>query len=149
MIISHRCKFRLSTLLMITILCHFGIGHGDVSDFVLCFGSDGHVAVEHAGHVHHSEMVKSNSVKTVIGSSTANKIGEPCVDVPVVSDEHGDHVPLTDFSKNSIDLGILPLFLIVFFIIQTSREVPPRRFSFDPLFTDSRILSLRSTVLLN
>ncbi|MGH8624607.1 MAG: hypothetical protein ACREYC_04860, partial [Gammaproteobacteria bacterium] len=46
---SKRC---FSWLLVVAVLGHFGLGHRDASVFVLCFGADGHVAVEPAGHDH-------------------------------------------------------------------------------------------------
>lgn len=51
--ITLRCsKNWLSIVLILAILGHFGLGHRDASAFVLCFGVDGHVAVEHVGYDH-------------------------------------------------------------------------------------------------
>jgi hypothetical protein len=48
----HHSKTGLSLLLIFAVLGHFGLGHREASDFVLCFGADGHVAVECTGHDH-------------------------------------------------------------------------------------------------
>ncbi|MGZ3820110.1 MAG: hypothetical protein ACXVB6_05935 [Mucilaginibacter sp.] len=47
-----RSKTRLIIMLILAILGHFCLEHRDASAFVLCFGMDGHVAVEHVGYVH-------------------------------------------------------------------------------------------------
>lgn len=140
-------KTWLPFVLMLTVLCHFNVGHSDASAYVLCFGADGHVAVEHTGHDHGVGTDKVYSTKAE-ASAYFTGTDSPCTDIPVVGDNHGAHVPLIDLSKTSIDFGLLPLFFLVFFLIPYARVIPRRHFFSDPLFTDSRLLSLRSTVLL-
>ncbi len=132
-----RTKTWLFFVLILAVLGHFGLGHSDASAFVLCFGTDGHVAVERAGHNHGAD---TGAYFTDMDSS--------CTDISVVDDDHGAHIPLTDLSKASIDLGLLPLVLLVFLLIRYARVITRRPFSPAPLFTDSRLLGLRSTVLL-
>jgi hypothetical protein len=43
---SRRTRRHLGLLLTFAVFAHFGLGHRDVPAFVLCFGADGHVAVE-------------------------------------------------------------------------------------------------------
>ncbi len=135
-------KTWLSFVLMLVVLCHFNVGHSDASAYVLCFGADGHVAVEHTGHDHgvYSTKVEASAYFTDIDS--------PCTDIPVVGDDHSAHIPLIDLSKTPIDFGLLPLFFLVFFLKPYARVILQRHFFSDPLFTDSRLLSLRSTVIL-
>lgn len=146
-----RSKIWLSFVLMLAVLGHFGLGHRDASAFVLCFGADGHVAVEHIGQDHGADADKAFLTKAdtdayfTTGDSPCTS---PCTDIPVGGDDHGTHIPLTDLSKASIDLGILPLFFLVFLLIPYAQVVTRRPFFSDPLFTDSRLLGLRSTVLL-
>jgi hypothetical protein len=53
-----RSKKWLSLWLLIAMIGHFAFGHREASAFVLCFGADGHVAVERAGHDHALETGK-------------------------------------------------------------------------------------------
>lgn len=145
-----RSKTWLSFVLILTVLGHFGLSHGE-SAFVLCFGADGHVAVERISQDHGANEDKATQHKD--GANAYITDGDspctsPCTDIPIAGDDHGAHVPLSVLSKISLDLGLLPLFFLVFFLIPYARVIPQRHFFSDPLFTDSRLLSLRSTVLL-
>ena len=142
-----RSKTWLSFVLMLAVLGHFGLGHSDASAFVLCFGTDGHVAVERAGHDHGADKDKVYPTKTETGAYFTD-MASPCTDISVVGDDHGAHIPLTALSKASVDLGLLPLVFFVFLLIPYARVITRRPFFSDPLFTDSRLLALRSTVLL-
>lgn len=142
-----RSKTWLSFVLMLAVLGHFGLGHSDASTFVLCFGTDGHVAVERADHDHGTNADKVSQTKAVTGAYFADG-DSPCTDIPVVGDDHGTHIPLSALSKASVDFGLLPLVFLVFLFIPYARVITRRSFSTDPLFTDSRLLSLRSIVLL-
>ncbi len=145
--IIHRSKIWLSFVLMLAVLGHFGLGHSDASAFVLCFGTDGHVAVERAGHDHGADTDKVYSTKAETGAYFTD-MDSPCEDIPVIGDDHGAHIPLTDLSKASVDLGLLPLVFLVFLLIPYARVITRRPFISDPLFTDSRLLAHRSIVLL-
>ncbi len=142
-----RSKTWLSFVLMLAVLGHFGLGHSDASAFVLCFGTDGHVAVERAGHDHGADTDKVYPTKADTVAYFTD-MDSPCTDISVVDDVHGAHIPLTDLSKASIDLELLPLVFLVFLLIPYARVITRRPFFPDPLFTDSRLLALRSTVLL-
>ena len=126
-------------------LGHFGLGYRDLPAFVLCFGADGHVAVERIGHDH---GVNADKIFLTEADAYFTDADSPCTDIPVGEDDHGTHVPLTDLSKISVDPGLLPLFSLVFLLIPYAKVITRRPFFSDPLFTDSRLLSLRSTVLL-
>lgn len=142
-----RSKTWLSYVLMLAVLGHFGLGHSDVSAFVLCFGTDGHVAVEPAGHNHGADTDKAYPARTETGTYFTDT-DSPCEDIPVVGYDHGAHIPLLDLSKASADLGLLPLVFFVFLLIPYTKVISRRPLFPDPLFTDSRLLGLRSTVLL-
>jgi len=143
----HQPKIWFSFVLILAVLSHFGLGHSEASAYVLCFGADGHVAVENANHDHGTHPSSNFQTKDEIGADLTD--GDlPCTDFPVVGDDHGAHVPLTDLSKASVDLGLLPLVFFVFLLIPYARVITRRPFFPDPLFIDSRLLSLRSTVLL-
>lgn len=143
-----RTKTWLSFVLILAVLGHFGlVGHSDASAFVLCFGTDGHVAVERAGHNHGADTDKIYPTKADTGAYFT-AMDSPCTDISVVDDDHGAHIPLTDLSKTSIDLGLLPQVLLFFLLIPYARVITRRPFFPEPLFTDSRLLGLRSTVIL-
>ncbi|CAI8821252.1 conserved protein of unknown function [Methylococcus capsulatus] len=135
-------------MLVLAVLGHFGLGHRDASAFVLCFGADGHVTVEPAGHDHGAGADQRSPTDAETGAYFANG-DSPCTDIPVVGDDHGAHVPLAEASKPPPDLGLLPLVFLAFLLIPYARAIPRRlRFS-DPPITDSWLLALRTVVLLN
>lgn len=143
-----RSRIWLSFVLMLSMLCHFGFEHRDASAFVLCFGADGHVAVEPAGHVHGTEANQRAPAEAETGAHSAD--GDlPCWDIPVVDDHHGAHVPLAGASKPSLDPGLLSLVCFVVLLIPYTRAVLRRPRFRDPPKSDARLLALRTVVLLN
>jgi hypothetical protein len=132
---------------MIAVVGHFAFGHREASAFVLCFGADGHVAVERAGHDHRT--LSPHDLDQVIAGKTAlQNVDLPCVDIPVASDDHGSHTPFHEFGKGLGDVGwvwfvafcfiLLPLILTAFAVFRAH----------SPPLPDSRILLRRSIVLL-
>lgn len=150
MITLQRSKIWLSFVLMIAVLGHFGLVHRDISTFVLCFGADGHVALERIGPNSAANVEKVNQPQSEAntyftdGDSPCNS---PCTDIPVGEDGDITYISLIDLFKVSIDLGVLPLFTLVFLFVFHPRVVIQRRLFSDPLFTDSRLLAISSTVL--
>ena len=142
-----RSQTWLPFVLILTVLSHFGLGHSEASAYVLCFGADGHVAVEKAGHDHEVHPDKISRDTKGFGASLTDG-GSPCTDIPVADDDHGTHVPLLVLSKISVDLGLLPLVFFFILLIPYARIIIRRPFISEPLFTDSRLLAHRSTVLL-
>lgn len=142
-----RSQTWLPVVLMLTVLCHFGLGQSEASEFVLCFGANGHVAVEKSGHDH---SVHSGNTSQTINQADTHLVGNdsPCTDIPVDGDDHGSHTPLLSVSKVSVDLTLLLLIPLVFLFVCYAVVILRRPFSYKPLFTDSRLLGLRSTVLL-
>jgi len=136
-------------VLILTILIHFGFCHQDASPFVLCFGADGHIAVEHIGQDHDANVEKTAPLKNKANTYFADSnlpCASPCTDIPLDGDAHIP-LPSTDLLKIAFDIGFLPLFfliLLVYYPRLITRQ-PPFPAS---LFTDSRLLALRSTVLL-
>ncbi|NOU20396.1 MAG: hypothetical protein HOO93_01160 [Methyloglobulus sp.] len=143
-----RTKTWLPFVLILTVFSHFGLGHSDTSAYVLCFGADGHVAVENADHDHGTHPGNNFQAKDEAGTVLTDG-GSPCTDIPVIGDDHGTHVPLLVLSKISVDLGFLPLIFLFILLIPYARITVRRPFISEPLFTDSRLLAHRSTVLLN
>jgi hypothetical protein len=150
MITLRRSKNWLSIVLILAILGHFGLGHRDASAFVLCFGGDGHVAVEHVGHDHAITLDKNAHFSDAAGVHFADSdapCNSPCTDISLDGD---DHIPLslTDFVKIALDSGLLPVFFLLSLLSLHSRPFIRQPAFFDPPFTDPRLLSLRSIVLL-
>ncbi|SJM90953.1 hypothetical protein [Crenothrix polyspora] len=145
--ILRNCKTWLSFVLILTVLTHFGFGHQDVSPFVLCFGADGHVAVERVAQEQHDKAKVSfkSEAKTYFANSNSPCFS-PCADIPLDGDAHTP-LPL-DVSKIAFDIGFLPLFFLISLVLYSPRLITRQPFFFAPLFTDSRLLALRSTVLL-
>jgi hypothetical protein len=139
----------LSIVLILAILGHFGLGHRDASAFVLCFGVDGHVAVEHIGHDHGIVRTKTtiSAMQPVSISPAAIPCNAPCTDISLDGD---DHIPLslTDIVKIAIDSGVLPIFFLFSLLSLHGRPFIRQPAFFDPPFTDPRLLALRSIVLL-
>lgn len=138
-------KTWLSFVLILTVLVHFGLGHQDVSSFVLCFGADGHVAVEYIGQDHDASVNKAEGKTNAYSTNDDSPCMSPCTDIPL--DDTHPPLSLTDLSKIAFDIGFLPLFFLILLLCYPrliSRQPPFP----DLLFTDSRLLALRSTVLL-
>src|ERR687887_337155 len=110
-----RSKTWFSLWLIVAVLGHFGLGHHDASAFVLCFGADGHVAVEAAGHDHRSQASRGPEHRPITEKGIyVLKIGEsPCTDIPVVSEDHGAHKPLIESKDSSPDPNVLALAALV------------------------------------
>jgi len=146
MISIQRSKIWLSVVLILAILGHFGLGHRDISAFVLCFGGDGHVAVEHAGHDHETSMDHVIELKEPANAYLID-VDFPCTDIALDRD---DHIPLlfTDLLKIAIDTGLLPVFFLISLLVLYTRVIIRQPAFFNPPFTDSRLLALRSIVLL-
>jgi hypothetical protein len=145
-------KAGLSLLLIFAVLGHFGLGHREASAFVLCFGADGHVAVERAGHDHRvPQGIDSDKVspkKTESGVYLLTGGDAPCIDIPIVGENHGSHVPLADLTDRSADPELLLTLVFLVFLIPFTRAVPRTPPRADPPIVDSRLLALRSVVLL-
>ncbi|MBS3962906.1 MAG: hypothetical protein KGZ80_00180 [Methylomonas sp.] len=140
----------LSIVLILAILGHFGLGHRDASAFVLCFGEDGHVAVEHVGYDHGIGPDKNDHFSDAAGvhfTGGDTPCNAPCTDISLDGD---DHIPLslTDFVKIALDSGLLPIFFLFSLLALHGRSFIRQPVFFDPPFTDPRLLALRSIVLL-
>lgn len=145
-----RFKTWLSIVLILAVLGHFGLGHRDVSAFVLCFGADGHVAVEKTGKDQFASVnavARFNDETNALTGDDGDPCSSPCTDIPIDGD---DHIPLqlTNLSKIAIDIGLLPVFFLISLLILYAKVVIRQPAFFDPPFIDSRLLALRSTVLL-
>ncbi|MDX8130322.1 MULTISPECIES: hypothetical protein [Methylomonas] len=145
-----RFKTWLSIVLILAVLGHFGLGHRDVSSFVLCFGADGHVAVEKTGSDQFARVnaaTRFNDETNALTSDDGDPCPSPCTDIPIDGD---DHIPLqlTELLKLAIDTGLLPVFFLISLLTLYAKVIIRQPAFFDPPFTDSRLLALRSTVLL-
>lgn len=150
MITLRRSKIWLSFVLMIAVLGHFGLGHRDISTFVLCFGADGHVALERIGPNSAEDVEKVSPPQresNTYFSDGDSPCSSPCTDIPIGEDGHITYVSLTDLSKVANDLGFLPLFPLLLLCVIHCSVVTRRRLFSDPPFTDPRLLALSTTVL--
>lgn len=150
MITLRRSKIWLSFVLMIAVLGHFGLGHRDISAFVLCFGVDGHVAVERVAQeqlANENKTIQSNDETNVYTSNGDNPCPSPCTDIPIDGDNHV-HLLVTDLLKFTIDIGLLPVFFLFSLLAFHARSFVRQPAFFDLPFTDPRLLALRSIVLL-
>ncbi|MBT9100460.1 hypothetical protein KFZ76_22435 [Methylovulum psychrotolerans] len=140
-------KTWLSFVLILTVLTHFGFGHQEVSPFVLCFGADGHVAVERVAQAQHdTAKVSLKSKANTYFADSGSPCLSPCADIPLDGDAHTP-LPL-DVSKIAFDIGFLPLFFLISLVLYYPKLITRQPPFFTSLFTDSRLLALRSTVLL-
>lgn len=142
-------KTWLSFVLILTVLTHFGFGHQEVSPFVLCFGADGHVAVERVAQAQHDtakDLFKGKTNTNTYFAGSGSPCLSPCADIPLDNDTHTP-LPL-DVSKITFDIGFLPLFFLISLVLYYPKLITRQPPFFTSLFTDSRLLALRSTVLL-
>jgi hypothetical protein len=145
-----RSRKWLSLWLLVAVLGHFGLGHHDASAFVLCFGADGHVAVEPAGHDHRSQASHGPEHGPITEKGVyILKTGEsPCTDIPVISKDHGSHKPLIEPKNPSPETDVLALAAFVIAFIPFDELAVEPVFFPDPPTIDSRLPALRSVVLL-
>jgi len=90
--------------LTFVVFAHFGVGHRDVPAWVLCFGADGHVAVEpmHSPRAPADQAaVAAHAIETGAQAQTACE--GPCTDFPVISEDHGAHKPAVDSERSTPD----------------------------------------------
>jgi hypothetical protein len=150
MIILRRSKTWLSFVLILAVLGHFGLGHRDMPVFVLCFGADGHVAVEHSGQDRDSTLDETKLLKNgakAYAIDNGSPCHSPCTDIALDGDDHTP-LPLTDLAKIVIDIGLLPVFFLILLLIPEAGAFIRRpACSEPPPFTDSRLLALHSTIL--
>ncbi len=148
--LRRRSKRYVSWLLIVAVLGHFGLGHRDASAFVLCFGADGHVAVEPAGHDHGSQASDSlEQAPLTEKGGHALETGESlCTDIPVIREDHGAHKPLIEPKNPSPDSGVLAFAAFVIALIPFDELAAAPLFFPDPPIIDSRLPALRSVVLL-
>lgn len=147
-----RLKAWLSLWLIVSVLGHFGLSHPETPAWVLCIGADGHVAVEPADH-NHRPLPDTDKLLLPSGSASAQalKVGEgPCLDFPVASSDPIAHPPLTGPQRPSLDKGlaVTAVPLIIGFSLYPKVMAKPV-FPPDPFIADSRLIALRTVVLLN
>lgn len=138
----HQLKSSFTYVLLVALLSHFGLLSSSTATFVLCIGENNHIAVEYAKYKHTLEASLSSSDKVYSGVQVLCADTQ-CNDIPISSDEG-----LLDLSKLSIDLGILPAVFLVFIFLTLSRQIAPLSLFLNLWFTDPKLLSLRSTILL-
>ncbi len=135
-------KTWFSYVLICAVFVHFALAHGE-ADWVLCFGADGHIAVEQAAHTHDQPVSKPAQTTNL---TTADL---PCQDFPVVNSGHDNHIPLSLLSKTAHADPIFVLLVLALLIIPRRRVIKLCHGLLPLLFTDTRLLSLRSIVLQN
>jgi hypothetical protein len=138
----------LSLWLLVAMIGHFAFDHREASAFVLCFGADGHVAVERAGHDHRTAAPHGPD-QVIAGKTVLQNADVPCVDIPVVSDDHGSHMPFPESGKGLGDAGWTLIVALSFFLLPLFRTACAVFRTYSPPLLDSRILLRRSVVLLN
>jgi len=135
---------------MIAVLGHFGLGHHDVSAFVLCFEADGHVAVERAVNGHCPRAARSLEEASAKKTSAYTlEAGEsPCADIPIASDDHGAAKPVLESQERLPDFARIALAALVIAVLPVNAPVAEPVSFPDPPIVDSRLSALRSVVLL-
>ncbi|MFO1417421.1 MAG: hypothetical protein U1E83_01995 [Methylotetracoccus sp.] len=141
-------KLWLTRWLMLAILGHFTFGVLEQSAYVLCFGADGHVAVERAGHEHRAPTTEQLPAPSQ-GKTALHSAGLPCIDIPVAGDDHSSHSPFPAAGKDFGNIGsLLALAAFCFILLPLIRLSSPALRAQSPPLLDSRILLRRSVVLL-
>ncbi|RYU58149.1 hypothetical protein EWI61_11260 [Methylolobus aquaticus] len=137
----------VSLSLLLAMIGHFTFDHSEASAFVLCFGADGHVAVERADHDHRPFTPRSLE-KRVASETALPNADRPCVDVPVASDDHGPHTPFPEFGERWSDMDWVALIALCFILLPPTRTASSAFRVYAPPLFDSRTLLRRSIVLL-
>ncbi|BBL60847.1 hypothetical protein [Methylomonas koyamae] len=149
MIFSRRLHIRVSLVLILTVLSHFGLNPALYSGEVWCFGEDGHVAMESANHHHDHEF--SHNVKHSVDETGQMAMGKShCTDIAYPNAEQICNIdPIKDFSKHFLNDWVLALGAILFILSYLCPPTFRLRYRRHRHFVDSGHLALRSIVLLN
>ncbi|WP_157203388.1 MULTISPECIES: hypothetical protein [Methylomicrobium] len=137
--------------MLVALICQLFFGYGALSPFVLCFGQNGHVAVERAGHDHTREsLIPSGApreahqavVSAHAGSSSLqqkppvfNLQGpdqvKPCLDLPVGEKDQGGHYTLEPILQHLIDIGwaLTAAAVLLIAVLQSALLNPYRLFT--------------------
>ena len=141
-----RYKACICYVLLAMLMSHLTLNMG-AAKYVLCFGADGHIAVEHAQQ---DKAVRFNKRDFSPYQTIAKSVDcdLPCIDIPLDGEEdQNTFIPSIDFSKVSIAFWSSSLFL--FLLLACCQVVTDCRLYFYYLgFIDSRLLAIRSTILL-
>lgn len=147
---SRRTRRHLGLLLTFVVFAHFGVGHRDVPAWVLCFGADGHVAVEpmHSPHAPVDQAAVAGYIAEP--GAPAATVGEgSCVDIPVIAEDHGAHKPCIESERSSAKTRLYaPPALLVKLIPFEEMAGEAAFFPTASPSIDSRLPARRSVVLL-
>ncbi|MGH8590938.1 MAG: hypothetical protein ACREXX_16905 [Gammaproteobacteria bacterium] len=147
---SRRTRRHLGLLLTFVLFAHFGLGHRDVPAWVLCFGSDGHVAVEpmHSPHAPADRVVVGAHMAEP-GVPAAISGAGSCWDIPVIGEDHGAHKPCLESERPIPDARLYaPPALVVKLIPFDEMAGKAAFFPGVSPSIDSRLPARRSVVLL-
>ena len=147
---SRRTRRHLGLLLTFVVFAHFGVGHRDVPAWVLCFGADGHVAVERMHSPRATADQAAVAARAIETGAQAQTVCEgPCTDFPVISEDHGAHKPAVDSERSPPDARLYAAPALVLSLIPFDEIV--HKVALSPthsLVIDSRLPARRSVVLL-
>jgi hypothetical protein len=147
MILSRRYHIRLTLLLIVTVLCHFGLNASLYTGIVWCFGADGHIAMEAAGHHHESGSLPAD-FQAVNNPQLAAADNLPCTDI---APPNADQVCAEfgkDLSKLTWPALGLAILAVCWLLPTLARQVFRFAFPSHARFIDPNRLALRSIVLL-
>lgn len=140
-------KLGLSLLLILAVLGHFAPGIPERAAYVLCFGADGHVAVEPGGHDHRApDPGRSAGHHTEISAPFSGD--GSCIDIPVAGNDHGSHAPFPEIGTGFGGLEWLALVALCFILLPSVGTVAAGFRPHRPPPADARVLLRRTVVLL-
>jgi hypothetical protein len=138
----------ITSFVLVALICQVFFGYGAPSSFVLCFGQNGHVAVERAGHDHTRETLTPSGAPQEAHPDAASAHADlsplqpkprvfnlqgpdqakPCLDLPVGEEDQGGHYTLEPILKHLIDIGWALTAAVVLLIValQTTSLKPHR-----------------------
>jgi len=130
----------ISSYVLVALICHLFLGHMTMFSYVLCFGQEGHVAVEKAGHDHKAEAsvllrqnlqtrlsavsmdVSPTISKEISGEPVVNDTQwlndlQPCRDLPLDDDDHCGHHSLKPIQQHLMEIGWALLTAVILLIL--------------------------------
>lgn len=141
----------VASYMLAVLICQVFFGYGALSPFVLCFGQNGHVAVERAGHDHtqdtfapsgaiqqaHLAAVSAHADPSPLhGKQLAFNRQEPdqakpCLDLPVGDEDEGGHYRLELLLQHLMDIGraLTAVAVLLFFTLQSPSLIHLRLFT--------------------
>lgn len=118
----------ISSYVLVALIGHLFFGYGVQAPYVLCFGQNGHVAVERAGHDHardalaQSGNVQDSHQAAALADADQRYLqgldkSKPCLDLPIGDESQSSHYSLEPLLQHLLDAGWAMMTIVILLIV--------------------------------